>query len=132
MPSVAHEERARALYTKSIPQLFLDKVQRFENDPAFFYKKNGIYREVTWGAYRNRVKDFCLGLISLGLEKGERVAFMGDTCPEYFIGDLAALCAGAVTYGIYATCSEAETEHHCRKPGICRQDTGSHQQLSVA
>jgi len=106
-----HKRRTWSLYEKSIPQLFLERVERSAPEVAFRYKNNGIYKEVTWGQYREKVEAFCLGLLALGLKPGDRVAFMGDTCPDYFVGDIAALSAGAVTYGIYATCSEQETEY---------------------
>lgn len=111
MSTPYHRARAKELYGKSIPQLFLEKAASFSGEIAYRHKKNGIYREVTWGSYRKRVEAFCLGLIDLGMAPGDRVAFMGDTYPEYFIGDLAVLCGGGVTYGIYATCSEIETEY---------------------
>jgi long-chain acyl-CoA synthetase len=101
-------ERAWQIYGKSIPALFWERAERTPGAVAFRHKELGIYEEVTWARYRERVKDLCLGLIELGLERGDRVAIMGDPCPEWFIGDMAVLCAGAISYGIYTTSSVAE------------------------
>ena len=53
----------------------------------------------------------CLGLVELGIARGDRVAIMGDPCPEWCYADLAALCAGAITYGIYPTSSVSQVRY---------------------
>ena len=110
-------QRAWEIYGKSIPALFWERAERSPDAVAFRYKDLGIYEEVTWARYRERVEDFCLGLIELGLQRDDRVAIMGDPCPAWFIGDMAALCAGAITYGIYTTCSIPEVEHQLGHAG---------------
>ena len=49
--------------------------------------------------------------------RGERVAAMSDPCWEFLIADMAALCGGAVCYGIYTTCSVAEVEYQLENGG---------------
>ena len=50
-------------------------------------------------------------LDALGLKAGDRVAAMSDPCREFFIADMAAMCGGAICYGIYTTCSVGEVEY---------------------
>ena len=50
-----------------------------------------------------RIRDFSLGLGTLGVEPGDRVAILSDSRPEWVVADLAALTAGAVTAPIYPT-----------------------------
>src|SRR5262249_7922961 len=57
------------------------------------------------------VAAFLAGLESLGMKAGDRVAAMADPCREFLIADMAALCGGAVCYGIYTTCSVSEVEY---------------------
>ena len=66
---------------------------------------------------RTRVEAFALGLISLGVEPGDRIAIMGDPCFEYFVADMAGLSVGAITYGIYTTCSPTEVRHQLENAG---------------
>jgi long-chain acyl-CoA synthetase len=106
-----HRERTWEVYGKSVPQLFLDRVAARPDRVAFRYKDFGLYQEVTWRKYHDEVEAFALGLITLGVEPGDRIAIMGDPCFEYFIADLAGLAVGAITYGIYTTCSVAEVRH---------------------
>jgi len=96
---------------KSIPMFFLERVEQYPDSVAFRYKDLGIYREVTWRKYWEEVEDFCLGLLELGLEKGDRVAIMGDPCAEWLYADLAILSAGAISFGIYSTSSVEETRY---------------------
>src|SRR5262249_61918067 len=81
------------------------------------YKDFGLYQEVTWSRYRDEVEACALGLIALGAEPGDRIAIMGDPCFEYFVADMAGLAVGAITYGIYTTCSSAEVRHQLENAG---------------
>jgi long-chain acyl-CoA synthetase len=94
---------------KSIPKFFMDRYKNDGDEVAFRYKDLGIYKEVTWKQYWKEVEEFCLGLLELGLEKGDRVAIMGDSCAEWLYADLAILSAGGISFGIYSTSSPEET-----------------------
>jgi long-chain acyl-CoA synthetase len=50
-----------------------------------------------------RVRDLSLGLEAVGVNAGDRVAILSDSCPEWTITDLAVLSAGAVTVPVYPT-----------------------------
>ena len=50
-----------------------------------------------------RIRDLSLGFNQFGLNKGDRVALVADSCPEWTIADLAILTAGAVTVPVYPT-----------------------------
>jgi long-chain acyl-CoA synthetase len=52
-----------------------------------------------------QVRAFSLGLRALGLEPGDRVALASESRPEWVIGDLAVITAGAVTVPLYPTLS---------------------------
>ncbi len=51
----------------------------------------------------DEVRDLSLGLESLGVGAGDRVAILSDSRPEWTVVDLAVLTAGAVTVPVYAT-----------------------------
>jgi long-chain acyl-CoA synthetase len=106
-----HQERAWAIYGKSVPRLFVERAAARPDAVALRYKDFGLYQEVTWRKYRDEVEAFALGLISLGVKPGDRIAIMGDPCFEYFVADMAGLAVGAITYGIYTTCSANEVRH---------------------
>lgn len=81
----------------TIPKLFLEKCREYgESKVAMREKEFGIWKPYNWQDYLENVKYLCLGLISLGLTKGDRVALMGDNRPEGLWMEMAALCAGGV------------------------------------
>jgi long-chain acyl-CoA synthetase len=64
-------------------------------------KEFGIWQEFTWRDYHEHVKYFSLGMVSLGLSRGDKVAIIGDNRPEWVWAEVAAQAAGAVPLGLY-------------------------------
>jgi len=74
-------------------------------------KELGIWREYTWKDYYENVKYFSLGLVSLGFERGDKLAVLGDNNPEWFWAELAAMAAGGVVTGVFVDCSPPEVRY---------------------
>ena len=70
---------------------------------ALRYKDYGIWHDVTWGQYGEKVRQVAMGLISLGLKKGECVCIISENRPEWVYSDFGIMSAGGVTAGIYTT-----------------------------
>ena len=70
----------------------------------------GEWREVSFDAVEVIVREIALGLIDLGVEPGERVCILADTCPEWTYACFAVSAAGAVVVPIYPTNSPKECE----------------------
>src|SRR6185437_17040212 len=100
-----------ALRRKSAPLLLCERTHTAPEAIAFRSKHLGLYRERTWRDYAGLVARAALGLQSLGLVKGERVAIMGDPCEEWLLADLAVQALGAISYGVYPTASPSEVEY---------------------
>lgn len=60
-------------------------------------------REWSNRQFFDEVRDLSLGLAALGVRPRDRVAILSDSRPEWVVGDLAALTAGAVTVPVYPT-----------------------------
>ena len=81
----------------TIPKLFFQQAQAFGDDRVAMREKEfGIWCPITWKQYFEEVKYLTLGLISLGLEEGDKVAMIGDNRPEGLWAEMAALCARGV------------------------------------
>ena len=102
---------------KSALHLLAERARTHTQGLAYRAKRLGLYTEVCWSEYASQVARCAAGLRRLGLKRGERVAIMGDACPEWMIADLGAQAAGAVTFGIYPTASAAEVEYQLRDAG---------------
>jgi long-chain acyl-CoA synthetase len=60
---------------------------------------------MTWKQYGEKIDDFSRALMSLGIEKGDKVALIGTSSPDWFIADMSIMTLGAVTVPIYFTSS---------------------------
>jgi long-chain acyl-CoA synthetase len=65
----------------------------------------------------DRVRDLALGLSSLGVGAGDRVAIMSESRPEWLLADFAILTLGAVTVPVYATLTPAQARYIIQDSG---------------
>ncbi|MCP4630400.1 MAG: long-chain fatty acid--CoA ligase [bacterium] len=87
---------------KSLPELLVNNVARFgDRRVALREKEFGIWQSVTWQQYLEHVRDFSLGLLSLGLKSGDTVGIIGGNRPEWIYAELAVQAAGAIPFGIF-------------------------------
>lgn len=70
---------------------------------ALRHKDYGIWHDVTWAQYGEKVKHVAMGLMSLGLKKGECVCIISENRPEWVYADFGIMSAGGVTAGVYTT-----------------------------
>jgi long-chain acyl-CoA synthetase len=101
----------RASGINTIPQLFWSRVQEWNTRTAMREKDFGIWRDITWREYGEKVKHVSLALVSLGLKRGDRVAIISENNPEWFYSDMGTLAAGGVSVGIYSTDSFHQVEY---------------------
>jgi long-chain acyl-CoA synthetase len=109
----------------TFPKLLLDNAERLGDRAALREKDLGIWRETSWRRYGERVRDFSLGLVTLGIERGGKVAIIGDNRPEWVIAELAAQSAGAASVGIYQDSTLTEVAYvidHCDARFVVAED----------
>ena len=83
--------------------------KRVEETPNKIYLRqpvNGDYLESTWAEVYDKTLRLAQALISLGLNKGDRVAILANNCADWFIADYALVAAGLIPTPIYATAGE--------------------------
>jgi len=96
----------------TIPKLFLRKCKEYgKNKVAMREKEFGIWRPYTWQDYYENVKYLCLGMVSMGLKRGDKVAMIGDNRPEGLWAEMAALCAGAIGVWLFQDCMIDEVKY---------------------
>ena len=89
----------------TIPKLFYEKANTVgENRVAMREKEFGIWRPITWKQYFEEVKYLSLGLVSLGLEEGDKIAMIGDNRPEGLWAEMAALCSRGTGVWLFQDC----------------------------
>ncbi|MFW6114690.1 MAG: AMP-binding protein [Thermodesulfobacteriota bacterium] len=98
---------------ETLPQILRQNHKTFGNKVvAMRVKDRGIWKEYSWDDYYRNVKHFCLGLVRLGLQKGEKVSILGENKPEWFWAELAVQSAGGAAVGIFTDCLPEEIKYY--------------------
>jgi long-chain acyl-CoA synthetase len=106
------EERVKITEDLTIPQLFLSQCRKYGNKKVAMREKEfGVWLPYTWQDYHDSVKYLCLGMVSLGLKKGDKVAMIGDNRPEGVWAEMAAMCAGAIPVWLFQDCMMEEVKY---------------------
>jgi long-chain acyl-CoA synthetase len=96
----------------TIPKLFLRQSKRYGKEKVAMREKEfGVWRPYNWQDYFENVKTVCLGMIRLGLKRGDKVAMMGDNRPEGLWAEMGALCAGGVGVWLFQDSMLDEVKH---------------------
>ncbi|WP_288086517.1 long-chain fatty acid--CoA ligase [Roseiflexus sp.] len=85
----------------TLPQLLMHNAQRFGDRVALREKDFGIWQTVTWRQFADHVRAFALGLRALGVQRGDKVAIIGDNRPEWLYAELATQAIGGASIGVY-------------------------------
>ncbi|HMD65307.1 MAG TPA: long-chain fatty acid--CoA ligase [Stellaceae bacterium] len=96
---------------RSLPAMFFDQADRLGDRPFMWVKREGRYRPTSWGAAARDVRRLALGLATLGIGRGDRVALVSENRPEWVIADLAIMTAGAITVPAYVTHTVEDHRH---------------------
>jgi long-chain acyl-CoA synthetase len=79
--------------------------------PAVCFKQGDEWVKRGFDEVLETVRPLSLGLIDLGVAKGDKVSILANTRPEWTYADFAALSAGAVVVPIYQTNSPEECQY---------------------
>jgi long-chain acyl-CoA synthetase len=96
---------------ETIPQIIRGNASKWGERAAMSMKMFGVWRSYSWREYYENVKYFSLGMISLGLERGDVVGIIGDNEPQWFWGEFAVQAAGGIVTGIYVDSIPSEVRY---------------------
>ncbi len=82
-------------------------VQRAPN-VAMRWKHLGIWNDIRWSEYADAARAVGCALLACGVQRGDRVAVMSDTRPEWCYVEFGALGSGVSTVGVHSTACAAE------------------------
>jgi long-chain acyl-CoA synthetase len=85
----------------TLPRLLVRNAREFPGRAAIREKDRGIWQAWTWKQYHDHVRDFALGLASLGFRRGDRLSVIGDNRPRLYTAQLAAQCLGGASVPVY-------------------------------
>ena len=79
----------------------MDNGRRLADHPAIREKDYGIWQSWTWSEVLEEVKALSCGLTALGLQRGDKLAIIGDNRPRLYWSMVAAQSLGAVPVPVY-------------------------------
>ena len=62
----------------TLPKLLLEKAALYQDRVAMREKYKGIWQEVAWRTYLEKVRLFCLGLLEIGMGRGDHASILGE------------------------------------------------------
>ncbi len=89
--------------SKTISEAFLRRVKADPDKVGFRYKKDGEWKDVTFGAQYETIRHLAAGLMRLGVTKAEKVSILAQTSLHWGQFDFAILGCAAITVPIYPT-----------------------------
>jgi long-chain acyl-CoA synthetase len=81
---------------RTLPWLFENSVSRFGDNVFIWEKPENEYRGATYREIRARVYQCAAGLLSLGMNKGDRIALISEGRNDWVVAELGILYAGAI------------------------------------
>jgi long-chain acyl-CoA synthetase len=95
---------------RTIARAAANAAARHRDRVSVRYQRDGEWREQTFAEVAGIVDEIALGLVSLGVEPGDRVGLLANTRPEWTFSSLAISRAAAVVVPVYPTNSPEECE----------------------
>src|ERR1044071_530406 len=107
----ATKKTAASKETSSVPGLCLTAALGHNKTDALNHRAEGKWVNITAEQFVERVKNCALGLASLGIRPGDRIALLSENRPEWSIVDMAILSLGAINVPIYTTQAVEQIEY---------------------
>jgi long-chain acyl-CoA synthetase len=81
---------------RTLINLFENCVSKYSENVFLLEKRNNNYKGLTFKEVQDRVNQFAAGLITLGVQKGDRIALLAEGRNDWVISELGIFYAGAV------------------------------------
>jgi long-chain acyl-CoA synthetase len=102
---------ARVTLADTYPKLLRLNAKEHGNEIALREKDFGLWRLFTWNDYQARVHDFALGMVELGLGRGDVVGIIGDNRPDWVAAEIATHAIRALSLGLYRDVLDEEAAY---------------------
>jgi long-chain acyl-CoA synthetase len=102
---------------KTLIEMFERTIKVNNKRDALNYKRDGAWTSISSDEMIARARHIALGLYSLGIRYGDRVALLSENCPEWTLTDAGSLFAGAIDVPIYPTLTASQVSYILRDSG---------------
>jgi long-chain acyl-CoA synthetase len=87
----------------TLTRVFFDSVRTYDKPDAMLSRLDGTWHPISHRTILERVRRIALGLGTLGVRRGDRVAILAENRPEWALADWACLTSGLPDVPLYAT-----------------------------
>ncbi|HKK29668.1 MAG TPA: AMP-binding protein, partial [Alphaproteobacteria bacterium] len=101
----------------SLPAMAFDRMAERGARPFLWAKQGGAYGSISFAETAEAIANCAHGLAAFGVEPGDRVGLIAENRPEWLIGDIGIMSAGAVSVPAYITNTGADHVHVFRDSG---------------
>ncbi|PAY04452.1 long-chain fatty acid--CoA ligase [Bradyrhizobium sp. UFLA03-84] len=101
----------RAAQADTFPKMLRLNAREHGGEIALREKDLGLWREFTWDDYQRRTHDFAIGMVELGLGRGDVIGIIGDNRPDWVAAEIAAHAIGAMSLGLYRDVLDEEAAY---------------------
>ena len=101
----------------TIVSLWADRCARYNDRVCHRAKELGIWQSYSWRDYYETARKIGLGLLQLGVARGEPVLILAEDRREWLYCDLAAASIGAIPTGVYTTDSPQQLAYLAQDSG---------------
>ncbi|NCQ28479.1 MAG: AMP-binding protein, partial [Armatimonadetes bacterium] len=101
----------------TIPEVFQQSVEQHGDRTALLHVVGRDYAPVTYNELARRAEQFAFGLLSLGIQPGDRIGVISENRPEWAAADLGMLSIGAVNTPVFTTLPPAQLRYLFRDSG---------------
>ncbi|MSO76333.1 MAG: long-chain fatty acid--CoA ligase [Alphaproteobacteria bacterium] len=95
----------------NLPELLFDRAAAKGERPFLWAKRDGAWQSLSFAEAARRTRALAGGLNRLGIGRGDRVMLVAENRPEWLIGDIAIMAAGAVSVPAYVTNTAGDHLH---------------------
>ncbi len=101
----------RGTHSTTLADLLPRAARMYGDAPAAMFKQDDAWVKRSFKEVEETVRGLALGLVELGVGKGDKVSILANTRPEWTYCDFAALSIGATVVPIYQTNSPEECQY---------------------
>jgi long-chain acyl-CoA synthetase len=95
----------------TLVEVYEGAVRRYPKPDTLNYKSNGAWQAISAAEMLKRARRIALGLYSLGVRKGDRVALLSESRAEWVLSDQGCIFAGAVSVPVYPTLTPPQVKY---------------------
>lgn len=96
---------------ETLAELFLEALKNHNRADALNFKKDGKWFSISSDEMLSRAENIALGLYSIGIRQGDRVAILSANSPDWTITDAGCQLSGLIDVPIYTTLASDSVQY---------------------